>query len=111
MLLLYNISVNFVVQEGGVIKDFVQKEGLSDTAQNTVSNSQKLNWLEQKLKNPGIWLALMGVFSRLGRLPSRELVYVGELIYKYQGILEKASEWSQLVDNCSRLYSTLVLGP
>ncbi|KAL4745849.1 hypothetical protein BDW72DRAFT_207842 [Aspergillus terricola var. indicus] len=95
---------------GKTIKGFVQEEGLPDAAQNAISNGQKLDWLEQILENPGIWLALMGVFSRLGRLPTRELVSIRTLIYEYQVVLEKASEWSQLVDNCSRLYSTLVLG-
>ncbi|KAL4755586.1 uncharacterized protein BDW70DRAFT_165357 [Aspergillus foveolatus] len=95
---------------GKTIKGFVQEEGLPNAAQNAISNGHKLDWLEQILENPGIWLALMGVFSRLGHLPTRELESLGTLISGYQDVLEKASKWSPLVDNCSRLYSTLVLG-
>ncbi|KAL4912363.1 hypothetical protein BDW62DRAFT_216428 [Aspergillus aurantiobrunneus] len=94
----------------GTIKDFVQEEGLPETTQKVILNGQKVHWLEQTLDSPGIWLVLMGVFSRLGRLPSQELIYAGELILGYRDVLEKASEWSQLVDNCSRPYSILVLG-
>ncbi|KAL4817221.1 hypothetical protein BDW67DRAFT_160044 [Aspergillus spinulosporus] len=94
---------------GETVTNFVQKEGLPNTAQNAILNGQKVNWLEQTLENPGIWLALMGVFSRLGHLPNRELIKIG-CLEEYRQVLEKASEWSQLVDGCSRLYSALVLG-
>ncbi|KAL3483871.1 hypothetical protein BJX62DRAFT_244471 [Aspergillus germanicus] len=68
---------------------------------------RKLYWLEQTLGRAGIWLVLMGLFSRLSHLNSERV----ELVQKQMNavILEKAAKWSWLIESCTRLYGTLAL--
>ncbi|KAL2784143.1 hypothetical protein BJX66DRAFT_317163 [Aspergillus keveii] len=68
---------------------------------------RKLYWLEQELGRSGIWLVLMGCFSRLSHLNSERVELVREQMDEV--ILGKVAEWSWLMDSCTRLYSTLVL--
>ncbi|KAL4948887.1 hypothetical protein BDW69DRAFT_203236 [Aspergillus filifer] len=95
---------------GRTIKDFIEEKRLPHNAQGAISNGKKLYSLEQTLGNPGIWLFLMSVFPRVLHLPSRELIGVGDLICGDQDVLNCVLEWTQLVNDCTQLYSTLDLG-
>ncbi|KAL2784138.1 hypothetical protein BJX66DRAFT_95663 [Aspergillus keveii] len=97
---------------GGIIKDFIQEASIEDTAplRAALAAGQKIYWLEKALKLPGIWVAFMSVFSRIAHLPSREVHRIPELEHENRHIVQKASDWSGLMVDCSRLCRCLILG-
>ncbi|OJJ52296.1 hypothetical protein ASPSYDRAFT_164973 [Aspergillus sydowii CBS 593.65] len=110
------LAVRYLVRRyhsrGGTIKDFIRAENLPDTSQlrNTIRHGKKLYWLEQYLEKPSIWIALLGVLSRLDHLSYEEVYSMSGLIHRYPELLDTPEEWSPLMDGSSQLLGVLSPG-
>ncbi|KAK9646444.1 hypothetical protein HCH54_005192 [Aspergillus fumigatus] len=93
----------------GKISKFIRDEKItpSKLAINAISNSQKLRLLEEILGTPGIWLALSTVLSRFPHVHFTEIAPMGALLSHgvYPEIMEAATAWSRLIDQCQNLYT------
>ncbi|KAF4207296.1 hypothetical protein CNMCM8927_003570 [Aspergillus lentulus] len=93
----------------GKIGKFMSDEKItpSKLATNAISNSQKPRLLEGILGTPGIWLALSTVLSRFPHVHFTEIASMGALLSHgvYPEIMEAATAWSRLIDQCQSLYT------
>ncbi|KAH3502529.1 hypothetical protein KXV55_005852 [Aspergillus fumigatus] len=93
----------------GKIGKFMSDEKItpSKLATNAISDSQKPRLLEEKLGTPGIWLVLSTVLSRFPHVHFTEIASMGALLSHgiYPEIMEAATAWSRLIDQCQILYT------
>ncbi|KAL2859817.1 uncharacterized protein BJX67DRAFT_376032 [Aspergillus lucknowensis] len=107
------LAVRYLVQRyysrGGTLEDFIRAENLPNTSRlkNAIRHGKKPYWLELYLQKPGIWIALLGVLSRLDHFTYEEVYSMPHSIRQYPNLLETPEEWSPLVDGSCQLLGSL----
>jgi hypothetical protein len=106
-MFLRAVSIRYLAKRswGAKISNFIKQESLPDSVRDAIKCGHKVYLAELALKQPGIWLVLMGVLSKFPKIRYSEVYLIPTLLHeRYPEIVNAAWGWSRLMANSSQLY-------